>query len=89
MFSFLLKKQQLETCGCNVATNALVLKHQAISIRSADWIFIVLDMSLKITHLKLQLLLPRANELTECYFIIIFIIIAFAFYFLFQNYLSL
>ena len=29
--------------GSPVATYALVLKHQAISIHSADWIIIVLD----------------------------------------------
>ena len=35
-----------ETHGCvvsTVATDALVLKHQAISIHSTDWIFITLD----------------------------------------------
>ena len=35
-----------ETYGCilsTVATDALVLKHQAISIHSADWISIMLD----------------------------------------------
>ena len=37
---------QLEMHGCIlsiVATDALVHKHQVISINSADWIFIVLD----------------------------------------------
>ena len=41
-----LTPKQLETHGCilsNVATDALVLKHQAISIHSADWIVNVLD----------------------------------------------
>ena len=44
-----------ETHGCvvsTVATDALVLKHQAISIHNADWIFIVLDhFHIKILHL--------------------------------------
>ena len=35
-----------------VATDALVLKHQAISIHNADWTFIVLDQfDIKISHL--------------------------------------
>ena len=41
-----LTQKQLETHGCiliTVATDALVIKHQAIGIHSADWIFIVLD----------------------------------------------
>ena len=34
-----------------VATDALVLKHQAISIHNADWTFIVLDQfHIKILH---------------------------------------
>ena len=36
--NFVLTHKQLETCGCvliTVNTDALVLKHQAISIRSA------------------------------------------------------
>ena len=38
--------KQLKTHGCifsNVATDALVLKHQGISTHSADKIFIALD----------------------------------------------
>ena len=41
-----LTHKQQETHGCilsTVATDALVLKHQAISIHNADWIAIVLD----------------------------------------------
>ena len=43
---YLLTPKQLETNGCTlttVATDALVLKHQAISTHSSDEIFIVLD----------------------------------------------
>ena len=44
-----------ETHGCvvsTVATDALVLKHQAISIHNADKTFIVLDQfHIKISHL--------------------------------------
>ena len=42
----MLTHKQLETHGCilsTVATDALVLKHQAISIHSVDQIFITLD----------------------------------------------
>ena len=42
----LLTDKQLETHGRvlnTVATNSLALKHQAISINNADYIFIVLD----------------------------------------------
>ena len=42
----LLTLKHRETHGCVVsivATDALVLKHQAISIHNADWTFIVLD----------------------------------------------
>ena len=41
-----LTHKQLETHGgvlSNVAIEALVPKHQAISIHNTDWIFIVLD----------------------------------------------
>ena len=41
-----LTHKQLEIHGCllsTVATDALVLKHQGISIQSAEWIFIVLN----------------------------------------------
>ena len=41
-----LTRKQLEKHGCiisTVATDALVLKHQAISIHNAGWIFIVLN----------------------------------------------
>ena len=44
--NIVLTHKQLEMYGCifsPVATDALVLKHQAISIHSADWIFIVLN----------------------------------------------
>ena len=48
--------KQLEMHGCilsTLATDALVLKHQAISIHSADKIFIVLDhFHAKILHLQ-------------------------------------
>ena len=43
----ILTQKQLETHGCIlniVATDVLVLKHQVISIHSADYIFIVLDL---------------------------------------------
>ena len=42
-----LTHEQLETHGCVftiVATDALVLMHQASSIHSADWIFVILDL---------------------------------------------
>ena len=42
-FNNALTHKQLETHGCELstaATDALVLKHQAISIHSAEWIFI-------------------------------------------------
>ena len=49
-----LTHKRLETRGCvisNVATAALVLKHQAISNLSADKIFIVMDQfHTKILH---------------------------------------
>ena len=38
--------KQLEMHGCmlsNIATDARVLKHQAISVHSAEWILIILD----------------------------------------------
>ena len=39
-----LKHQEMHVCVVStVATDALVLKHQAISIHNADWTFIVLD----------------------------------------------
>ena len=41
-----LTHKHLEMHGCALSTlaaDALVLKHQAFSIRSADWIFIVLN----------------------------------------------
>ena len=44
--SSLLTHKQLEKCGCilsPVATDALVLKHQAISIYNTHWKLIVLD----------------------------------------------
>ena len=51
----LLTLKHRETHGCvvsTVATDALVLKHQAISILSADWTSIVLDMfHKKILHI--------------------------------------
>ena len=38
------KWQEMHGCPLStVATDALVLKHQAISIHSIDWIFIALD----------------------------------------------
>ena len=43
---FTLTRKQLETYECilsTVATDALVLKHQVISIVSNDWLFIVLE----------------------------------------------
>ena len=43
---FTLTHKQLDMHGCvlsTAATDALVLKHQAISIQSVDQIFIVLD----------------------------------------------
>ena len=46
MLELELAHKQLETQGCilsTVATDALVLKHQAIIIHSADSIFIVSD----------------------------------------------
>ena len=50
-----LAHKQLEN-GCvlnTAATDALVLKHQAISIHSADWIFIGLDQfHTEISHLQ-------------------------------------
>ena len=50
-----LSLKELEMCGCvpsAVATDDLVLKHQAISIHSADQISIVLDQfQMKVSHL--------------------------------------
>ena len=48
-----LKHQETHGCAVStVATDALVLKHQAISIHNADWTFIVLDyFHVKISHL--------------------------------------
>ena len=38
------KQQEKHGCILNtVATDALVIKHQAISTHSTDWIFVVLD----------------------------------------------
>ena len=52
---YLLTPKHRETHGCvvsTVATDALVLKHQAISIHNADWTFIVLDQFyIEILHL--------------------------------------
>ena len=54
--SYCLTHKQLEIHRCilsTVATDALVLKHLAISIHSADWIFIVMDQFLtKMLHLE-------------------------------------
>ena len=56
MSYLLLTLKHLETHGCvvsAVATDALVLKHQAISIHNADWPFIVLDQfHMKLLHIK-------------------------------------
>ena len=55
MYEFHLTPKHWETHGCvvsTVATDALVLKHQAISIHNADQIFIVLDQfHIRILHL--------------------------------------
>ena len=54
-----------ETQGCvvsTVATDTLVLKHQAISIHNADETFIVLDkFHIKILHIRWT---PSENEIT-------------------------
>ena len=48
----LTRKSWVHTQYSVPSTDALMLKHQAISIHSADWIFIVLDqLDTEITHL--------------------------------------
>ena len=47
IYQFFLTHQQLKRHGCissTVATDALVLKHQAISTHSAGWMFSALDL---------------------------------------------
>ena len=61
----LLTLNQRETHGCvvsTVATDALLLKHQAISIHNADLTFIVLDQfHIKILHIRWT---ASENEIT-------------------------
>ena len=44
--NFLTHKQLANTLVCSVATDALVLKHQTLSIHGTDQVYIVLDQLL-------------------------------------------